>query len=137
MAQSEEEESTLFMVSASVLSVFPNFDSKSTKVIDGGASLVSVVGEGSIDPEEELQLGIAKTSVGELIQLKEERVFTQIGERGEHQRWVLDTEITNHMTRAKSAFQGRLGNSRDDKVQGRLHRRDRRAQHHPVRRQGW
>ena len=75
MEQSKEEEPTLFMVSASVLSIFPNFDSKYTKAINGGATPVSIIGEESIDPEEELQLGIAKALAGELIELKEERVF--------------------------------------------------------------
>ena len=60
------------MVTASVLSVFPNFDSKSTVAIDDGAAPVTVVGEGSIDLEEELQLGVAKAPAEELIQLKEE-----------------------------------------------------------------
>ena len=54
MAQSEEEKPILFMVSALVSSVIPNSDSKSTEAIDGGAALVSVVDEESIDPEEEL-----------------------------------------------------------------------------------
>ena len=75
---------------------------KSTEVIDDGiTSLVSV------EPEEELQLCITKASAGEPIQLKEERVFAEIGERGkqqEHRRWVLDTGATNHMNGAKSAF---------------------------------
>ena len=34
-------------------------------------------------------------------------MFTQIGERGkqqEHRQWVLDTEVTNHMTGARSVF---------------------------------
>ena len=44
---------------------------------------MSVVNEGSIDPKEELQLGVAEAPTRELIQLKEEQVFTQIGERGE------------------------------------------------------
>ena len=53
----------------------PNFDSKSTKV---------EVIDDDVEPEKELQLGIAKAApAGEPIQLKEERVFTQIGKRGE------------------------------------------------------
>ena len=55
MAQSEEEEPTLFMVTTPLLSVFPNSNSKSTEAIDGDAAPVSVVDEGSIYPEEELQ----------------------------------------------------------------------------------
>ena len=68
---------------------------------------MSVVNEGSIDPKEELQLGVAEAPTRELIQLKEEQVFTQIGERGEqreHQWWVLDTRATNHMTGTRSTF---------------------------------
>ena len=37
----------------------PNFNSKSTEVFDSS--------EGSIDPEEELQLNVTKASAGELI----------------------------------------------------------------------
>ena len=60
MAQSEEYELALFMVSAYV----PNFDSKSTEV---------EVIDDDVEPEEELQLGVAKAAlVGEPIQLKEE-----------------------------------------------------------------
>ena len=66
-----------------MLSVFPNFDSKSTEANESGVVPVSVVGEGSIDLKEELQLGVEKTPFGELIQLKEEQVFAQISERGE------------------------------------------------------
>ena len=107
VAQPEEEELALFMVSALVLSDVPNSDSKPMKVIDNVTASVSVIDEGSIDPEEELQLGGIKAPAGEPIQLKEERVFTQIGERGEeheHRRWVLDTGATNHMIGASSAF---------------------------------
>ena len=79
MAQSEEDELALFMVSASVLSDISSFDSKSTEVevIDDGvtAPMVSV--------ELELQLGIAKAPAREPIQLKEARVFVQISERDE------------------------------------------------------
>ena len=70
MAQSEEEESALFMVSASVLSNvsdISNFYSKPTKVTDNVTALVSVIGEGSIDPDEELQLGVTKALAGEPI----------------------------------------------------------------------
>ena len=58
MAQSEEDEPTLFMVSASVLPDVPNFDPKSTKVevIDDGITAPLV----SVKPKEELQLGVAK-----------------------------------------------------------------------------
>ena len=42
MVQSKEEEPTLFMVTASMLSVFPNFDSKSTEAIDSGVAWVSL-----------------------------------------------------------------------------------------------
>ena len=107
MAQFEKEKLTLFMVSALVLSDVPNSNSKSTEGIDGVAASMSLVDEGSIGLEEELQVGVAKAPAGELIQLKEERVFAQIGKRGEqheHWRWVLDTRATNHMTGARSAF---------------------------------
>ena len=58
--------------------------SKTTVVkSDDVIALVSVVGEGLIDPEEELQLGVTKALAGEPIQLKKKRVFAQIGERGE------------------------------------------------------
>ena len=71
MAQSEEDELALFLVWAYV----PNFDSKSTEV-----EVIDV----DIEPEEELQLGVAKAApTGDPIQLKEERVLTQIGERDE------------------------------------------------------
>ena len=71
VAQSEEDEPALFMVSACV----PNFDSKSMEV---------EVIDDDVEPEKELQLGIAKaTPVGEPIQLEEERVFAQIGESEE------------------------------------------------------
>ena len=105
MAQSKEDEPTLFMVSASVLSDVPSFDSKSTEVevIDDGVTTPLV----SVEPEEELLLGVAKAPAREPIQLTEERVFAQIGERDkqhEHRRWVLDTGATNHMTGARSAF---------------------------------
>ena len=76
MAQSEEDDPILFMVSASVL---PNVsNSGSIEVIDDG-----VAAPLSLKPEEELQLGVTKASAEEPIQLKEERVFAQIGERGE------------------------------------------------------
>ena len=99
------QSSTLFMVSASVLSDVSNFDSKSTEldVIEDGITAPLV----SVEPEEELRLGVAKAPAGKPIQLKEERVFSQIGERDEqheHRRWVLDTGETNHMTGARSAF---------------------------------
>ena len=38
----------------------PNSDSKSTEVTDNVTASVRIVGEGSIDPEEELQLGMTK-----------------------------------------------------------------------------
>ena len=76
MAQSEEQEPALFMVSASVLTLFPNSESKSSEAIDDDAASVSVIDEWSIDPEEEVQLGVAQAPAGELIQLKEEQVFT-------------------------------------------------------------
>ena len=60
VAQSKEEEPVLFMVSTSVLSDVPYSDFKSTKVTDGVTAPVSVVGEGSIDLEEELQFGVIK-----------------------------------------------------------------------------
>ena len=91
----EEDEPAFFMASAYV----PNFDSKSTEleVIDD-----------DVEPKEELQLGVAKKApAGKPIQLKEERVFAQIGERDEqheHRRWILDTGATNHMTGTRSAF---------------------------------
>ena len=75
MVQSEEGEPTLFMVSTSVLSVIPNSDSKSTEAIDNGVAPLSVIGEGSTDSKEELQLCVAKTPAGKLIQLKKEPVF--------------------------------------------------------------
>ena len=59
MAQSEED--ALFMVTASVLPDVPNSDSKSIEVIDDGVTAV-------VSHE-----------------LEEERVFTQISERGEQQ----------------------------------------------------
>ena len=87
MAQSEEDEPALFMASACV----PNFNSKSTEV---------EVIDDDVEPEKELQLGVAKAApAGEPIQLEEERVFAQIGERDEqheHRRWILDTGATNH-----------------------------------------
>lgn len=49
VAQSEEDESTLFMVIASVLPDVPNSDSKSTVVIDDG-----ITAPVSVEPEEEL-----------------------------------------------------------------------------------
>ena len=71
VAQSEEGESALFMFSAYV----PNFDSKSTEV---------EVIDDDVELEEELQLGVAKAApAGDPIQLKEERVLDQIGERDE------------------------------------------------------
>ena len=83
------------MVSACV----PNFDSKSTEV---------EVIEDDVESEKELQLGVAKAApAGEPIQLEEERVFAQIGERDEqheHRRWILNTGATNHMIGARSAF---------------------------------
>ena len=95
VAQSEEDEPALFMVSACV----PNFDSKSTEMeaIDD-----------DVEPEKELQLGVAKMApAGEPIQLEEERVFAQIDKRDKqhkHRRWILDTGATNHMTEARSTF---------------------------------
>jgi hypothetical protein len=41
------------------------------------------------------------------VELKEERVFSQIGERDEpheHRWWVLNSGATNHMTDSRSAF---------------------------------
>ena len=49
MAQFEEEEPTLFMVSALVLSNVPNFDFESTEVIND--SVIALV---SVEPEKEL-----------------------------------------------------------------------------------
>jgi len=72
VAQSEEEEQALFMVSASVLSDVPNFDSKSTEVTDSVIAPMSIASEESIYPEEVLQLGVTKAPAEELIQLKEE-----------------------------------------------------------------
>ena len=68
------------MVSSSILSDILNFDSKSSEVevIDDGVTAPPV----SVKPKEELQLGVTKAPAGEPIQLKEERVFAQIGERG-------------------------------------------------------
>ncbi|XP_022936199.1 uncharacterized protein LOC111442874 [Cucurbita moschata] len=82
-------------LSSWVTACVPNFDSKSTEmeVIDD-----------VVEPEKELQLGVAKVA-REPIQLEEERVFAQIGERDEqheHRRWILDTGATNHMTGARS-----------------------------------
>ena len=68
------------MVSALVLSDVFNSDSKSTKVINDGVTALM-----SVEPEEELQLGVIKAPAGEPIQLKEERVFAQIGEISEQQ----------------------------------------------------
>ena len=92
-AQSEEEDQpTLFMVTASVLPVVPNPEEelpKSKEVIDD-----DITAPVSVELEEELQLCITNAPVREPIQLKEERVLAQIGERGEqqeHRRWVLDT----------------------------------------------
>ena len=78
MAQSKEEDPILFMVSASVLSDVSNSDSKSMEIIDDG-----ITAPVSVEPEEELQLNMTKAPAREPIQLKEERVFSQIGERGE------------------------------------------------------
>ena len=80
MVQSEEDELALFMVTASVLPDIPNSDSKFMEVIDDG-----ITAPVSVEPEEELQLCITKAPTREPIQLKEERVFAQIGERGEQQ----------------------------------------------------
>ena len=80
----------------------PTSGIKSTEVIDD-----SITAPVSVEPEEEFQLCITKAPAGEPIQLKEERMFAQVSERGEqqeHRRWVLDTGATNHMTGAKSAF---------------------------------
>ena len=100
------------MMSASILFDVPNFDSKSMEVIDNGVTAPPM----SVELKEELQLGVTKTPAGEPIQLKEERVFAQIGDRGEqheHRRWVLDTGATNHMTgldpRSLSLTQGFTG----------------------------
>ena len=72
VARYEEEGPTIFMVSASVLSDVPNFDSKSTEVIDDGVTTPPV----SVEPEEELQLGVTKAALArDPIQQKEERVF--------------------------------------------------------------
>ena len=62
MAQSEEDEPTLFMVTASILPDVPNSDSKSTEVIDDG-----ITAPVSVEPEEELQLCITKAPAGEPI----------------------------------------------------------------------
>ena len=88
VAQSEEDEPALFMVTASVLpDVKPEEElPKYTEVIDDG-----ITAPVSVEPEEELQLCITNAPAGEPIRLKEER-------------WVLNTGATNHMTGAKSAF---------------------------------
>ena len=78
VTRSEEEEQALFMVSASVLPDVPNSNSKSMEVIDGGVTALV-----NVELEEELQLGVTKALPGKPIQLKEERVFDQIGEKGE------------------------------------------------------
>ena len=56
-----------FYGDTSILFDVPNSDSKSMEVIDDVIALVSVVNEGSIDPEEKQQLGVIKVPAGELI----------------------------------------------------------------------
>ena len=70
VAQSEEDEPVLFMVTTSVLPDVPNLEKelpKSTEVIDDG-----ITAPVSVEPEEELQLCITKAPAGEPSQLKEE-----------------------------------------------------------------
>ena len=59
VAQSEEDEPALFMVTASILPDVPNSNSKSTEVIDDG-----ITAPVSVEPEEELQLCITKDRLG-------------------------------------------------------------------------
>ena len=59
VAQSEEDEPALFMVTASILPDVPNSNSKSTEVIDDGITTPV-----SVEPEEELQLCITKNRLG-------------------------------------------------------------------------
>jgi hypothetical protein len=57
----------------------------------------------SAQGEEQLRLGVSNAPDQHRVELMEEWVFAQIGNRGEHQdhwRWVLDTGATNHMTEA-------------------------------------
>jgi hypothetical protein len=54
---------------------------------------------------EELSLGASLDPLTERVELSEDKVFTQIGENNnnDHQRWILDTRATNHMSGAQSA----------------------------------
>jgi hypothetical protein len=57
--------------------------------------------------KENLGLGVVEAPQHQDVSLKEERVFAQIGERGEpceHRWWVLDSGATNHMTGSRFAF---------------------------------
>ena len=70
------KDSALFMVSALILSNVPKFDSKSTKVINGVTALVSLVGEGLIDPDEEDRLRSAEVGVSVRSNRRETRAPT-------------------------------------------------------------
>ena len=68
VAQSKEDEPTLFMVTASVLPDVPNPEEelpKSTEVIDDG-----ITAPVSVEPEEEFQLCITKAPAGEPIPIE-------------------------------------------------------------------
>jgi hypothetical protein len=102
LAQTEElEESSLFLASVSSSGeLFTTLEQSG----DGRAP--------SHDPPsaaagEHLGMGVGEVSDQNRVDLKEENVFAQIDDNGEHQyhrRWVLDTGATNHMIGARAAF---------------------------------
>jgi hypothetical protein len=103
VAQTEEEEPSLFLVSTMIQSQFPT-DLQSASVDD--LLVNSGVNEVSRSDSVELSLGATLEPISTRVDLKEEKVFTHIGERGDnnHRRWILDTGARNHMSGARSTF---------------------------------
>jgi hypothetical protein len=98
----EEEEPSLFLVSA-VSQIFP----KSPALEQSGHGTAVDHDSSKAQAEEQLGLRVSDAPDQHRVELMEERVFTQIGNNGEHQDhrwWVLDTGATNHMTGARAAF---------------------------------
>jgi hypothetical protein len=109
MAEAEEEELSLFLVSSTTVRIFSSpVVSVSTTAIDDSSSMVAA---GTSLPDaalEDHRSGAGARAPSIPVELKEERVFAQIREKEEahdHWQWVLDSGATNNMTGSRSAGQ--------------------------------
>jgi hypothetical protein len=113
----EEEEPSLFLASVG------DFYSDTSAPEQGGhgddsngSSVAPSEGLGTTMTGEYLGVGVDEAPVQKLVEQSEEHVFTQIAvsvEHRDHWRWILDTGVTNHMTRARKAF-----SELDSRIQG-------------------